>query len=412
MLTLTVRRLVRDSLLRNSSMIMATTAGTSLVGYLYWALAARTMPAAAVGLASTLVSAATVLSLATNLGAGHAFIQHLPRLDVAAWSRAVSTGITAGCAATGVAALAAVAALPVFSAEFAALRRPATAALVVAAAVTLTAATLLDYVSVAQRASGGMLARNVAFAVGKLALLAAVGLPTVDGVLLSWVMASLAVTAGTAGWLLPRLRPGMRFTLTGAPAELRRLRRSLAGHHLINLTQAVPGLLLPVLVTARLGAADGGYFYLTWMVGSALFMVSPAVASALFAERSHAATATVRRAALIVAAVLAVPFAVLLAGRHQVLSVFGPGYAGHGAALLAVLVLAAVPDAVTNLAVGWWRSEGRLGRCLGMNAVMATVCLVGAWKLLPVAGILGAGLAWLAAQCVGSVLVAVLVGRR
>jgi Na+-driven multidrug efflux pump len=75
-------------------------------------------------------------------------------------------------------------------------------------------------------------------------------------------------------------------------------------------------------------------------------------------------------------------------------------------------VLAAVPDAVTNIAVAYWRSEGRLRRCAAMNAVMATVGLAGSWLLLPGLGIRGAGVAWLAGQTVGAVIVAGSVALR
>ncbi len=400
----------RDSLLRNSTLIMGSTVATSAIGYLYWAVAARTMPAAYVGLASALVSAFTVISVAANLGVGHTFVQHLPGLDVRNWSRAVSTGLAAGCVATATAAIVAVAVLPKLSGEFRAVQRPVTAALLATGAVTVTASTLLDFVFVAQRASGGMLTRNLGFAVGKLVLLGAlvaVGRASADAVLATWVMTSIVVSAVTVVAMLPRLRPGMRFTLDGAGRELRRLRRSLVGHHLINLTQTLPGFVLPVLVLARLGAQASAYFYLTWMVASALYFVSPAVASALFAERSHGARpGSVRRAALLVAGILAVPALSLLVAPAPLLALFGDRYAERGAGLLVVLVLAAVPDAVTNVAVAYWRSEGRLRRCAVMNAVMATVGLAGSWMLLPGLGIRGAGVAWLAGQTVGAVLVA------
>ena len=66
------------------------------------------------------------------------------------------------------------------------------------------------------------------------------------------------------------------------------MRAALTGHHLINLCQAGPSALLPVLVTARLGTAANAHFYVAWMTASVLFMVSPAVASAFYAERSNA----------------------------------------------------------------------------------------------------------------------------
>ena len=402
----------RDSLARNSALIMASTVGTSGLGYLFWMVAARELPQPAIGTATALISVATVASMVSNLGVGHMFIQRLPTAGAGAWSRTVSAGLLIGCAATAIAAAAAVVLLPRTVGTFAFLTGPAGAAALVATAVALTASTLLDNVFVAHRASHGMLWRNLALAGGKvLALcgLTAAGLATPAAALFAWTVPSAAVTAYTLRISLPRLRAGCRLRVAGIRAELRHIRASLTGHHLVNLAQAGPSALLPVLVTARLGAGETAHFYVAWMTASVLFMVSPAVASALYAERSNAAagrSASLPRAALVVLVVIGGPAVVLFLGGGVILGLFSAGYASGGATLLKILVLAAIPDAITNLAVAHWRSIGELRRCLRLNLLMAAACLTLTWLWLPAAGVEAAGLAWLAGQSAGTLLVA------
>jgi O-antigen/teichoic acid export membrane protein len=392
---------------------MASTVGTSGLGYLYWMVAARELPGPSIGTATALISAATVLSMMANLGIGHMFIQRLPASADPEWSRIVSAGLLTGCAATAAAAAAAVVLLPGLAAGFAFLAGPPGAAGLVATAVALTASTLLDYVYVAHRASHGMLWRNLALAAGKvlaLAGLTAAGLGTAAAVVLAWTVPSVAVTAFTLRTGLPRLRPGWRPRAAGAGAELGHVRRSLTGHHLVNLAQAGPSAVLPVLVTARLGTAENAYFYVAWMTASVLFMVSPAVASALYAERTNdaaARSASLPRAALVVLVVIGGPALVLFLAGDRILNLFSAHYAAEGSALLKLLVLAAIPDAITNLAVAHWRSLGLLRRCLCVNLLMAAVCLTLTWLWLPTAGIEAAGLAWLAGQSAGALMVAV-----
>ena len=67
-----VYRLRSDSLLRNSLYIMATTAATALIGFVYWLVAARMYPASAIGLASALISVMALASTLANLGIGPA----------------------------------------------------------------------------------------------------------------------------------------------------------------------------------------------------------------------------------------------------------------------------------------------------------------------------------------------------
>ncbi len=405
-----LRTVTRDSLARNSVLIMASTVGTAGLGYLYWLLAARELAQPAIGTATALISIATVLSLASNLGIGHMFIQRLPGTGLADWSRIVGAGLLLGGGATTVVSFAAVAVLPSVSGNFGFLRTSSGAAALILTAVALTASTLLDYVFVAHRASHGMLTRNVGLAVGKLATLAVLTWAGYGGagvVLLAWTLPSIAVTAYTLVSMVPRLRPGARLTGAGVGGELRHIQGSLSGHHLINLAQAGPTALLPVLVTARLGAEANAHFYVAWMTASVLFMVSPAVASALYAERTNSAAAGLPRAAAVVLAVTAPPALLLFFAGDRILGLFSGGYAAEGEMLLRILVLAALPDAITNLAVAHWRSLGQFRRCLRLNLLMATACLTLTWLWLPGTGIEAAGIAWLVGQSAGAAVVVV-----
>ncbi len=404
----------RDSLARNSVLIMASTVATSGLGYLFWMLAARELPPPVIGTATALITTGTVVSMVSNLGIGHLFIQRLPGAEPGAWSRIVSGGLLLGCAATAATALAAVAVLPGLAANFAFLGGAGAAAALLACAVALTASTLLDHVFVAHRASHGMLWRNLALAAGKVVALAGLtlaGLHSPAAVLLAWTVPSILVSGHTVRSMLPALGPGARLRVTGIGVEWRPVRGALTGHHLINLCQAGPAALLPVLVTARLGTAENAHFYVAWMTASVLFMVSPAVASALYAERTNQGSAPLPRAAAVCLVVIGGPALVLFLGGGWILGLFSASYAAGGETLLQVLVLAAIPDAITNLAVAHWRSQGLFRRCLRLNLLIAVTCLTLTWLWLPAAGIAGAGIAWLAGQGAGALVVAALAVR-
>src|SRR5438477_3291068 len=87
--------------------------------------------------------------------------------------------------------------------------------------------------------------------------------------------------------------------------------------------------------------------------------------------------------------------------------VFGPSYVRHGLALLVILTISAVPDAITNVYVAVLRVQHHLRQAALLNIAMAALTLLLAWVLLPVLGIAAAGWAWLAAQSLGSVAVGI-----
>lgn len=407
------RRLGSDSLLRNSVYIMATTLVNSLCGYLYWIVATHAFSAHDVGLAAMLISTMTLASSLSTIGICTALIQVLPgRTSGPAWSLTFNAAIAACVASSLLAGAVALVVLPLFSPQVAgALHSSPLYAVCFLAGVPLwSLMTLCDYTFVAERAAGNMLARNAIFALLKNALLIAALPLAAFGALAIFGSAVLAAVCGAAaGFVLAlRLRGAYTLALRGIARQIRAMLSAVVGNHLITLGGSAPAYLLPVIVTARLSAADNAYFYTTWMLGSLFFIVSPAVASSLFAEGSHAAgnlPRKVRTSLLIIGALLGPAMLAFLVGGRYVLALFGPAYARHGLGLLTVLIVSAVPDAITNVYVAVLRVQRRLGQAARLNLGMAALALLLAWLLSPPLGITGAGWAWLCAQCVGSIVV-------
>jgi O-antigen/teichoic acid export membrane protein len=415
-----IRSARADSLTRNSVGIMGTSIVNAGLGYVYWTLAARLMPAAAVGLGSAMVSAMVILSLAVHMGVGGGLTARLPSRGARQeWLLTVSAALVA---CTGATLLLAAAALLPLALSLAPLRPlatdPALAAWFVVGAVGWTGSGLLDYIFVAERRSDFMFRRNAAASAVKLAGLVAVTAFShagAAGILATW---SLSGLVGTGYGLAICHRRFHRFGALGvtrprraAVRELTLLARPSLGHHAISVGGLIPTYLLPVVVTARLGTQDNAYFYVTWMVGSAIFMISPAVSSAIFAEGSHddrgLRRLALRSLRLVLAMVVPAALAVAAAG-FPILSIFGHRYASEGYVLLIVLLSSSIPDAITNVAVATLRVRRRLRTAAALNGCMALISVGGAWIAAPHLGILGAGLAWLAAQSAGAVAVVAL----
>lgn len=92
------------------------------------------------------------------------------------------------------------------------------------------------------------------------------------------------------------------------------------------------------------------------------------------------------------------------------LRVFGPGYARNGSTLLQLLALSALPHLVVSTAISACRVLGRMRVVVAIQAGLATAVLTLTVVLLPVLGVLGAGVAWLAAQT--ATALALLTARR
>jgi glycosyltransferase involved in cell wall biosynthesis/O-antigen/teichoic acid export membrane protein len=406
-----VRRVQRSAIAVNSGSLIATTAVTSGLGAGYWWLAAREFPAAAVGLAGAVISAMTLLGVLGTLGFSTALI---PRLA----ARAPGAG---ALVATALAAVSVVGlALGLAWQVAIALARPdlaltgssVVAALLFAAGTGLTALTLvLDQALVGLLRGELQLVRNAAFALVKLAALAAAALwlPArgAEVIFATWVVGhavSLAVLAavGRPALALPR------------PRLLRDLRGAALTHHAFNLALSAPGWLLPLLVTALLSATADAYFYTAWTVAGLVFVGPIALTTVLFAVGARGpeqAAAPLRRTLALSFAWGVLAVAGCLAAGSLVLGTFGAAYALRAAPALVVLSLAVFPQVIKLHYVALVRIRGRLGAGILVLLAGGTLEVVLAALGARRGGLTGLAAGWVAAVTVEALAVLPVVVR-
>lgn len=414
-----VKRILGDSLLRNSAFIMLTTIANSVLGYGFWLLSARLLPPSVVGLSAALISAATLVALLASVGVGTTLVQSLPENPTTAdWSLVFWTGMSTAAVTSLVGGCVILIILPIASGRFEVLREPIYAAAFLILAATWASGFVIDATFIAKRRAGNMLLRDTAVSIGKLGLLVVGTLAVAHDILPivgAWAGASVL---GTVVGVALLLRLVGRFPYPHVSALLRSassLRSRLIANQLSGIGTQIPWYVVPLLVTARLSAASNAYFYVTWMMCGVFLIISPAVATSLFAEGVHAPAAIrdkTRRTALLVTALLGPCMVGFLLEGGRLLGTFGPAYQHHGLLLMQLVVLSAVPDAITNIYVAVLRVEGRLAEVAWLNLLMGagTVSLV--WVLLPHLGISAVGWSWMVMQVAGCVYVAVDLRRH
>jgi O-antigen/teichoic acid export membrane protein len=363
-------------LIRNALSLFNATMVASVLGFAFWAVAARSLPRSAVGYGSAATSAMTFLGTIGMFGMGSLLIGELPRLRRGrAALAAAATLICVGGAAT----LAIVFVLigPLFGGSMRTLIGGPWSAALLVVGVMLTAATLvLDQATIGVMRGGLQLSRNAVFAVGKLLLLfipaIAVRHPGGVWILAAWTgglavsLVALAVLVRRSGTsVLPR--PDWRL--------LRSMRRTAGAHNALNLVVQGPRLLLPVLVTVLVSSEANAAFYVAYMIVTFLYIVPTHLSTVLFAvvAKDPSALRTKIRFTLRVSAILgAVGVLALVVLASPVLGVLGGGYAA-AALVLRLLALGYLPTTVKLHYIAVCRAADRIGHAaivLGIGAVL------------------------------------------
>jgi O-antigen/teichoic acid export membrane protein len=406
-----LRRLSEQSLFRNSLYIMGTTAATSLLGFGFWLVAARTLSAAEVGRSAALISAMLFVSVFTNLGLGQVFVSRLASREAGAdWSRTVSTGISLAAIASLVGGAIAAVLLPALIPALKGGLSPATFLLLPLGVTGAACSLVIDYACIAERQAKLSFVRNVVAALLRIALIPLASVVPTDGttwILAIWAGSFLLIDFVALFRELPALGHDFRLSLAGWREELLEVRGLIAGHQTINLGAQASTYLLPVLVSARLGPEQNAYFYTTFMVSSALFFIAPAIGNALFAEGAHEPEQLgrdVRQAARHLLMLAGPPALVLLLAGPLILGFFGPVYAEEGDTLLLILIGAAVFDGILQLSLAVLRVKHHLSEAAMATWATLAVAIGATWFLLPPLGLEGAGIGWAAGKMVGVVL--------
>jgi len=397
--TTLVRRVleVDRSLLVNAGSLFGATVLTAGIGVVYWAVAARVFPAAAVGLAAAAISAMLLIGQVATLGLGTVLMGELSHHGSSERSLIDSALLLVGLVAAGLGA-AFVAVAGFIAPELRALQAPLGILLFAAGAAVTAAGLVLDQALLGLLRGGLQLLRNAIASVAKLLVLFAIAAGMIAesnglALFMTWVVGGalslvvlLAVRRGPEGvpW-----RPIWR-VMEGAPALAIR-------HHLLNLSILAPGLILPLLVTTLLSAEANAYFYIAYLIASFGWAIPAALATAVYAAGARdveSLTDRVRLAFGLSVATGVVLNVIMFFGAGFLLSIFGSEYAARAATLLRLFSLGFFAVTINSLFVPIARIERRFlsGTLLMVLSMLIEFVFVVAGARL--GGLDGAGWGW------------------
>lgn len=398
------------AILTNAGSLVGTTAVTSGLGFIYWWLAARLFPPAAVGLASAAISAMMLLGTLGMLGLGTLLISELPRQPGRAGSLITTSLLVAGTASGILGILFAIAA-PRLSAELEPLAQSLQSVMLFALGVALTAVALvLDQALIGLLRGGLQLWRNTLFAVAKLAVLLIAGIWFADRLGLTiyatWVVGNLVSLAVLAGFVTFQ---GIRIAYRPQWGLIQGLGRAALGHHALNMALKAPGLALPIVVTVLLSATMNASFYVAWMIANFAFVVPGALTTVLYAVGAADPSMLARKTRFTLRLSMlagALASGVLMISAHQVLNLFGSTYAEQAEWSLRLLTLGIFPLIIKVHYVAICRVHGRITGAALRMAAGGFLELVMAGIGASLGGLSGLSVGWVAAVCVEAALMA------
>jgi O-antigen/teichoic acid export membrane protein len=396
------------TILINAGSLVGTTIVTSVLGFVYWWVAAKRFSTEVVGIASASISAMTLLGAFSIVGLGTLLITEIPRQPKQALSL-ISTGlmvvaVVGGCTGALFAFIA-----PILSKQFSPLDDNLIDAITFAGGVSLTAITLvLDQALVGLLRGVMQFGRNTIFASIKLIALFLISLvfARVTGISIyaTWAVGNLLSLGIVVPTILKKRIPFKNYL--PQKSLLRQLSSTALQHHILNITLQLPAYALPTIVTVLLSARMNAFFYVSWMIVNFIFFIPAALTAVLHAMNSAQQSSLADRARVTVGLALVTSvFAVIVLQvvTKQVLGIFGRSYE-QAIWDLRILALAAFPIIIKNHYVSICRIHDR---------VKAAMWIIGPGCLLElglaitgshIGGLIGLSAGWVIAIYIESAL--------
>lgn len=377
----------------------------SLFGFIFWIIVAQNYSSHDVGIATTLISSALLISLLGQAGFDTTFIRFLPKSKNQ--SAQLSTGIVISGVMSAVIALLFCIGSPLFAPKLSFLvSNPTSAALFIIFVVFATWNTLTNAALIAYRKTIYVLIIDFIFSIVKVSLLlfAATGdymtIFTLVGI-------AQVVNVSLSMFVLIRkfnYKPSIRVDRS----IIRETKKYSLGVYVSSILNLLPDSLLPIIIVNKLSASDSAYFYIAFAITNLVYTIAFAITQALLAEtandekrfREHA-----RKGLFIAIGLLTPAIIVVIFIAPYLLQLFGPSYAQGGLETLSIMVWSGFFVLAYSFLSFYYKHTKRLLPNIIMTAVNAISILGLSLIFVDKYGLPGIGWAWM----IGTVI-AVIVG--
>ncbi len=397
---------LRTPLYRDAYALIVANGMTAVIGLGYWGLAARFFTPGDLGAASALISMLVFLSAISQLNLRVALLRFIPEAGsrTGAFILLCYGAVAIAGLAVGIAFIATMQVWVPNSPMLEQLSQINFALFFVASIVVWSFFNMQDGLLTGLGQAIIVPFENGLYGIAKLALLVVLATWTGQAaVFVSWTLPAAFLVVAVSLYIARRLIPA-HTARTGSrrlPMTPRALVRFMSLDYVASLFATTTIALMPVIVVSVLGATNGGYFYIPWVIITTMMLI-PQYTVASFTVQAVDAPADIgaqARQTLIHVMRMIVPLIIgLMLFAPLLLEIFGPKYADEGTAMLRLGLLGLLPMSVNVLFLGIARVQRRGRAIVTTQATLTIVTLVVSITLLPSLGIVSVGGAWLAAN--------------
>jgi exosortase/archaeosortase family protein len=392
------RKVMKDSLYKNSVFLMLSTLIMSFFGFVFWIVCARLFSASDIGLATTIISIMALIVSISVLGLNSGLIRYLPTSDRK--NSKINTVLTFVSLFSIVISVIFLLFVKFFSPRLFFIKENMFLSFAfIFFMICASISSVVESVFVALRKTQFVLIKNSIFSLTKIGfpfLLVGLGAYGIFG---SWM---LAMISGLLFSFIVLFRNfGYVPKLVFYEEIVKKMGKYSFGNYIAGLIGGLPTMLLPLLITNYLMPEVTAYYYISMMIASLLFSVSASTSNSLFAEGSSGENLknSVKKSIKIILPLFLIGGTLLIVLGKYVLLVFGKEYSVEGLRFLQILIISGIFVSANSIFASVFKVQNRI-REMVIRSVIGSVLII-VLSLMFMAkgfGLLGVGYAWIIGQ--------------
>ncbi len=398
---------IDDPLFKNSYFLIATTVIGSILGFIFWVLAARFYTPHDVGLATAVISAANLLVEFSLLGFNFGITRFLPNEKNK--QGMINSCLTITSLFSIVLTVIFILGISMWSPALAFVYENMLFLLFFGIFVFSAALIRLHQTTfVALQSAELSFILNITLSLLKLIfvlLLVAFG---VFSIILSWVIAACIALIVSTFLLIPMRVHSYLPIPTIKKKMLKDMFPISFGNYIAENVAVIPNSILPLMIINVLTPEMNAYFFMALAISNILIMVPVAVNNSLFVEGSYAPDKfrnnVIKALKFTFLLIIPMVFGIFIFGDKLML-LFGKTYSENAFYVLCILVLSIVPFTINKLYMTIKNVQLNVKPIIYLNVLISILTVVISYLLMVKIGLVGVAIGYTLAQGIGAVVV-------
>lgn len=399
-----VKKIYKDSLLKNSIFLILTHSSNAISGFFFWVIAARYYTPDDIGIISAILSSVALISTMSLIGFPTALIYYLPRFKYLA-NNIINSSIIIEILISATFSIIFILGMYIWSPKLEPIFRDIIIIFIfiITTIMTNISGIMTSSFTAGRRSSFYMVKENI-FSLSKIIFLILFMSLGVVGMFISWSFG--LIIAVISGFIL-LIKLWKYYPTFVIDPMIKNMVSYSSMIYIAGVLYTLPKIIFPIIILNLISAEAAGYFYIAMTMASLLYSIPMSIGNSFLAESSNKVKFwnNIVKSIKFNIGVLVPGVLIFMVFGRFILGIFNPSYAENSLESLIILAAASIPMSLTTLFCQIKNSQNKIPITIIINGMTAAITFALAISFIKIWNIEGIAAAYLVANTIMATII-------